>query len=137
MTTIKQIDKLAAEIETLETKLQHKRRQLAQKRAESQGFKWQEISDRILLLRDPERRNGWSYLTYVGFRTKAEAEKCLSYLVKAQAAGVIEGPRPTERVETGKWELKIRDLNPAALDAMIRKQAEATAAEANEAIKAA
>jgi hypothetical protein len=125
--TTNTLEKLNDEIVILETRLAHKRRLKAQLQAETQGFIWEEISDRILLLHDPQRRNGWSYLTYLGFRTKADAEKCLSFLLKSQAAAAVEGPRAAERVAVGKWELKILDLNPEALAAIARKQAQAEA----------
>lgn len=119
---------LATDIATTEKLLNQLRQQLAQAQAETQGLIWEEISDRILILNDPQRRNGWSDLTYLGFRTKAAAEKCLKALVKTQAATAIEGARPAKRVKAYKWELKIHDLHPQALEAIVRKQAAADAA---------
>jgi hypothetical protein len=110
---------LRAEIGLLESLILIKKRQLSRLHASEHGFQWEELSDRILVLHDPTDRNGWKSCTYLGFRTKAEAERCLSHILKHKFAASVEGPRQAKRIVGYKWELKCTDLMQSAISTLI------------------
>ncbi len=118
---------IKAEITLIESLLLTKKRQLTRLHAIEHGFQWQEVSDRILILRDPQERYGWKSCTYLGFTTKKEAEDCLSYVRKNKLAASVEGPRQAERIVGFKWELKCCDLTRETVERCHKKQTEAIA----------
>jgi hypothetical protein len=113
---------LQSEISLLESLILTKKRQLTRLHALEHGFQWEELSDRILVLHDPKERNGWKSCTYLGFRTKSEAEKCLSHIRKYKLAVSVEGPRQAECIVGYKWELKCADLVQAAINNLAQRQ---------------
>ncbi len=82
--------------------------------SEEQGFDWEPLSDRFGILHDPQQRNGWSQVGYLGFATKREAQKCLRAL-KRQASANPPELRKARRLTTCKWEIKAVGIDSEVL----------------------
>jgi hypothetical protein len=107
-------DFLRSDIASLQDQLALRKQQLLTLASEEQGFVWQQISDRLALLQDPQQRNGWSHTAYLGFATKRQAEQCAKALKrKALASQMVI--RKARRLPNCKWEIKAIALEPEVL----------------------
>jgi hypothetical protein len=83
-------------------------------------FQWEQLSPRVGVMTDRQRRNGWFQLAYLGFTNKALADKFIRWLAKTAPAKRVE-LRPAKRLEGMRWELKIEGLDPVILHHCIQK----------------
>jgi len=112
MTVSKQI--LRSDIADLKEQLAACKSELINLSSQEQGFDWQPLSDRLGILYDPQQRNGWRQVGYLGFSTQRKAQQCARALKRQGLAGAME-LRKARRLTTCKWELKAVDIDPDVL----------------------
>lgn len=105
---------LRSNIAFLQAQLAVQKAELMTLASQEQGFEWESLSDRLGILHDPQQRNGWSQVGYLGFATKQKAQQCIQAL---QRQGLVHRSelRKARRLTTCKWELKAIGINPEVL----------------------
>lgn len=105
---------LRSDINSLRQQLATRKHQLITLASEEQGFKWEPITERSGILHDPQQRNNWQQVGYLGFSTKRKAEQCAKTLRKQNLATNLE-IRKARRLTTCNWEVKAIDIDPDML----------------------
>ena len=105
---------LRSDIASLKEDLATQKAALRALASEEQGFIWEPLSDRIGILYDPEQRNGWQQMGYLGFSTKRKAQDCAKALNRQGLTDQLD-IRQARRLTSCKWEIKATNINPAVL----------------------
>jgi len=112
MTTKKEF--LRSDIAMLRHQLIERYQRLLAVIASENGLEWEQLTDRLAILHNPQQRDGWSKMGYIGFTTKHDAEKCAQVL---RTKGLLRGMeiREAKRLKACRWEIKAMDIAPEVM----------------------
>ncbi len=82
------------------------------------GFRSIQYSPRIMVIWDDRKRNGWQFLTYLGFSEEESAHTMARWLSQKGFDGTV---RRSKRLKTCSWEVKVRGLPWEWVETLIQK----------------
>lgn len=112
MTTEKEF--LRSDIAVLRHQLTERHQRLLSVIAKEHGLEWEQLTNRLAILHNPQQRSGWSQMGYIGFMTKRDAEKCAQALYAQDLLTGLE-IRKAKRLKACRWEIKAMDIDPEVL----------------------
>lgn len=105
---------LRSDIAVLRHQLTERHQRLLAIIAKEHGLEWEQLTDRLAILHNPQQRSGWSQMGYIGFMTQCDAEKCAQIL---RTKGLLKGMkiRKAKRLKACNWEIKAMDIDPEVM----------------------